>query len=209
MSLPDVSIGIIVVLVLWSISKNWLISAASKLLSVLRAVRSFLFPECRRLLTLEEYQQQGEEETRKALEQLRQYCRSPEANAWKITCSVNDPKKFASFVDGASDHVSEEESRLHDLECLDLDDLTDDSGEDEYVVARRSLLSNSQNALRQRYYDDQENIAPSHSRLVHLDSSVRQRHTFEEHEDSDSSDSLVNGSAPLYDTSLSLKTHRR
>lgn len=55
--------------------------------------RSFLFPQCQRYLTMEEYRQQGEEETRKALEKLRLYCRSPEADVWKITSSVSDPRR--------------------------------------------------------------------------------------------------------------------
>lgn len=60
---------------------------------ILGCYRLFLFPQCQRLLTMEEYQQQGEEETRKALEELRRYCRSPETNVWKITSSVSDPKR--------------------------------------------------------------------------------------------------------------------
>ncbi|MCP9258967.1 hypothetical protein DINM_001383 [Dirofilaria immitis] len=118
--ITDISIGIIALLLLWE----------------------FLFPRCQRLLTMEEYRQQGEEETRKALEELRQYCRSPKADVWKITSAVSDPKRLASFVDGVCDHIREEESRLHDLECTSFDDLSDDSGEDEYVLARRSYLSN-------------------------------------------------------------------
>lgn len=50
--------------------------------------------------------------------------------------------RLASFVDGICDHVREDESRLHDLECTNFDDLSDDSGEDEYVIAQRSYLSN-------------------------------------------------------------------
>lgn len=56
--------------------------------------------------------------------------------------------RLASFVDGICDHVREDESRLHDLESTDFDDLSDDSGEDEYVVAQRSYLSNSYESSR-------------------------------------------------------------
>ncbi|EFO17162.2 hypothetical protein LOAG_11339 [Loa loa] len=149
--ITDIAIGVIVLLLLWSISKNWLINLASRFMSVFKMVWLFLFPQCQRLLTMEEYRQQGEEETRKALEGLRQFCRSPEADVWKITSSVSDPKRLASFVDGICDHVKEDESRLHDLECTDFDDLSDDSGEDEYVVAQRSYLNRNYESPRQRY----------------------------------------------------------
>ncbi|CAG9540712.1 unnamed protein product [Cercopithifilaria johnstoni] len=147
----DVAIGVIALLLLWSVSKNWLINIISKFISVFKAVWLFLFPQCQRLLTMEEYQQQGEEETRKALEELRQYCRSAEADVWKITSSVSNPKRLASFVDGTCDHVRDDESRLHDLEYTDFDDLSDDSGEDEYVVAQRSYLSDNYESPRRRY----------------------------------------------------------
>ncbi|VDN92175.1 unnamed protein product [Brugia pahangi] len=147
----DIAVGVITLLLLWSVSKNWLINIASRFISIFKAVWLFLFPQCQRLLTMEEYRQQGEEETRKALEELRRYCRSPEADVWKITSSVSDPKRLASFVDGICDHVREDESRLHDLECTDFDDISDDSGEDEYIVAQRSYLSNNHESPRKRY----------------------------------------------------------
>jgi len=42
-------------------------------------------------LTEEEYISQGVEETRKALEELRRYCRSPECNAWKTVSRLSSP----------------------------------------------------------------------------------------------------------------------
>jgi len=44
-------------------------------------------------LTEEEYVAQGLEETRKALEELRLYCRSPECNAWKTISRLNSPEQ--------------------------------------------------------------------------------------------------------------------
>ena len=41
-----------------------------------------------RLLTEEEYRLQGEVETRKALEQLREYCNSPDCSAWKTVSRI-------------------------------------------------------------------------------------------------------------------------
>lgn len=50
-------------------------------------------PSPPRLLTEEEYQRQGEEETRKALEELRNYCRSPEFSAWTAVSRIQSPKR--------------------------------------------------------------------------------------------------------------------
>jgi len=46
-----------------------------------------------RLLTDEEYERQGREETRKALEALREYCQSPDCNAWKTMSRLSSPQK--------------------------------------------------------------------------------------------------------------------
>ncbi|XP_029450731.1 nuclear envelope integral membrane protein 1 isoform X2 [Rhinatrema bivittatum] len=45
------------------------------------------------LLSEEEYRKQGEVETRKALEALRQYCSSPEFSAWKVVSRIQTPKR--------------------------------------------------------------------------------------------------------------------
>lgn len=72
-------------------------------------------PEPRRLLTEEEYQRQGEEETRRAMEELRKYCASPGCSPWKTVSRLQSPKRFADFVEGSlhllpnelSDHAQE------------------------------------------------------------------------------------------------------
>ncbi|XP_041654503.1 nuclear envelope integral membrane protein 1 isoform X3 [Cheilinus undulatus] len=69
-------------------------------------------PEPRRLLTEEEYQRQGEEETRKALEDLRKYCNSPEFSPWKAVSRLQSPKRFADFVEG-SPHLMSNEVSVH------------------------------------------------------------------------------------------------
>ncbi|XP_014670924.1 PREDICTED: nuclear envelope integral membrane protein 1-like, partial [Priapulus caudatus] len=81
------------------------------------------FPPKPRLLTEEEYQQQGEEETRRALEELRRYCQSPACSPWKTVGQLKTPSKFASFIEGDA-HVSssEEEEYYRDVTAeLDLD----------------------------------------------------------------------------------------
>ncbi|XP_026224176.1 nuclear envelope integral membrane protein 1 isoform X1 [Anabas testudineus] len=79
-----------------------------------RKVRQFVYwkPEPRRLLTEEEYQKQGEEETRHALEELRKYCNSPEFSPWKAVSRLQSPKRFADFIEG-SPHLMPNEVSVH------------------------------------------------------------------------------------------------
>ncbi|XP_059189307.1 nuclear envelope integral membrane protein 1 isoform X1 [Centropristis striata] len=53
--------------------------------------------EPRRLLTEEEFQKQGEEETRRALEELRKHCNSPEFSPWKTVSRLQSPKSFQNL----------------------------------------------------------------------------------------------------------------
>lgn len=46
-----------------------------------------------RLLTEEEYRIQGEVETQKALQELREFCSSPECSAWKTVSRIQSPKR--------------------------------------------------------------------------------------------------------------------
>ncbi|XP_061113941.1 nuclear envelope integral membrane protein 1 isoform X1 [Conger conger] len=68
--------------------------------------------EPRRLLTEEEYQRQGEEETQRALEELREYCGSPDFQTWKTVSRLQSPKRFADFVEG-SPHLMGNEVSHH------------------------------------------------------------------------------------------------
>eukprot|EP00062_Callorhinchus_milii_P027208 gi/632990230/ref/XP_007884071.1/ PREDICTED: transmembrane protein 194A-like [Callorhinchus milii] len=67
------------------------------------------------LLTEEEYRQQGEVETQRALEGLRGYCSSPEINAWKTVSRLSAPKRFADFVEGQA-HLNPNEISVHEQE---------------------------------------------------------------------------------------------
>ncbi|KAG7221727.1 hypothetical protein INR49_000094 [Caranx melampygus] len=69
-------------------------------------------PEPRRLLTEEEYQKEGEEETRRALEELRKFCNSPEFSPWKAVSRLQSPKRFADFIEG-SPHLMPNEVSVH------------------------------------------------------------------------------------------------
>ncbi|XP_055973568.1 nuclear envelope integral membrane protein 1 [Sorex fumeus] len=68
-----------------------------------------------RLLTEEEYRLQGERETKKALEDLREYCNSPDCSAWKTISRIKSPKRFADFVEGSS-HLTPNEVSVHEQE---------------------------------------------------------------------------------------------
>lgn len=86
-------------------------------LSLCRKIRRFFNwkLEPRRLLTEEEYQRQGEEETRRALEELRLYCKSPEFNTWKTVSRLQSPQRFADFIEGSS-HLMPNEVSVHSQE---------------------------------------------------------------------------------------------
>ena len=53
-----------------------------------------------KLLTEEEYLDQSQETTRRELAALRDYCKSPKADPWKITSRLQSPTRFAEFVAG-------------------------------------------------------------------------------------------------------------
>ncbi|OWK51846.1 Transmembrane protein 194A [Lonchura striata] len=105
-----------------------------------RVQSSKLGPTPPRLLTEEEFQLQGEVETRKALAELRSFCQSPEFSAWTTVSRIQSPKRFADFVGGAS-HVTPSEVSAHErefgLESLSIDeelfeeDDDDDDDDDE------------------------------------------------------------------------------
>uniref|UniRef100_A0A8C7ZUT0 Nuclear envelope integral membrane protein 1 n=1 Tax=Oryzias sinensis TaxID=183150 RepID=A0A8C7ZUT0_9TELE len=97
--------------------------------------RFYWKPQPRRLLTEEEYQREGEEETRLALEELRKYCNSPEFSPWKTVSRLQSPKRFADFVEG-SPHLMPNEVSVHAQEYDFLEDDffdTDDEEEPEFV----------------------------------------------------------------------------
>uniref|UniRef100_A0A3P8X3T0 Nuclear envelope integral membrane protein 1 n=1 Tax=Cynoglossus semilaevis TaxID=244447 RepID=A0A3P8X3T0_CYNSE len=83
-------------------------------LTVFRKMRRFVNwkPEPRRLLTEEEYQKEADEETRRALEELRKYCNSPEFSPWKAVSRLQSPRRFADFMEGSS-HLMPNEVSVH------------------------------------------------------------------------------------------------
>jgi len=89
-----------------------------------------------KLLSEEEYIAQRNEETKKALEDLRAYCQSPESKPWKTVTRLSSPSRFAEFIQG-SPHITENEimeySHWESIETDDEDSrsiLTDDDDGD-------------------------------------------------------------------------------
>jgi len=73
----------------------------------------FFFPPKHKFLSEEEYIKQGNEETRAALEHLREYCNSPDCNAWRVISRLKHPTRFAEFV-SSGQHILDDEIRTYD-----------------------------------------------------------------------------------------------
>ncbi|KAK9892440.1 hypothetical protein WA026_019893 [Henosepilachna vigintioctopunctata] len=86
------------------------------------------FPPKIKLLTNDEYYEQGVRETNKSLQELRKYCLSPECNQWKTALKLKDVKRFASFIEGNS-HLSDEEVLEYET-SIHQSGLTDDESEE-------------------------------------------------------------------------------
>lgn len=99
-------------------------------------VKKWWRPPKHKLLTEDEYHQQGVMETERALDDLRGYCSSPDCNQWKTVLKLKDPLRFAKFVEGCS-HLDDSEvlafhhEDIKTMESESGDDLlTDDSDRD-------------------------------------------------------------------------------
>ncbi|CAM5168850.1 unnamed protein product [Eretmochelys imbricata] len=108
-------------------------------------------PSPPRLLTEEEYRLQGELETRRALEELRGYCSSPEFSAWTMVSRIQSPKRFADFVGGAS-HLTPNEVSVHEQEyglggLFVEDQLFEEDEDDSFEGEGHAGFSVSQNHL--------------------------------------------------------------
>ncbi|KAK7873377.1 hypothetical protein R5R35_000180 [Gryllus longicercus] len=73
------------------------------------------FPPRVKLLSEDEYHEQGVIETQKALKELRGYCSSPECDAWRTVLKIKDPIRFAEFMSGNS-HLTDAEILAYESE---------------------------------------------------------------------------------------------
>ncbi|XP_046739234.1 nuclear envelope integral membrane protein 1 isoform X1 [Diprion similis] len=88
------------------------------------------FPKRRKLLTEDEYHEEGVRETEVALSSLREFCSSPECNQWKTVLRLKDPIRFANFMEGNS-HLADDEVLQYETETtrlLEECEYTDDEG---------------------------------------------------------------------------------
>lgn len=56
------------------------------------------FPPKLRLLTVEEYEAQARETTRRELDKMMQFCSSPEAKPWRTVARLKDPKRLIVYI---------------------------------------------------------------------------------------------------------------
>lgn len=95
------------------------------------------FPPKPRLLTEEEFNEQGARETAKALAELREFCSSPEAKPWRTMLKLRDPSRFASFIEGNShledDEILDYETTQADITYTDDSDVSEDENRPEKV----------------------------------------------------------------------------
>ncbi|XP_052804818.1 nuclear envelope integral membrane protein 1-like isoform X2 [Mya arenaria] len=73
-----------------------------------------IFPPKVKLLTEDEYVRQGNESTQAELAKLRDYCRSPDCQAWKVISRLKNPHRFAEFIMQRAWHISGLEINSHD-----------------------------------------------------------------------------------------------
>lgn len=113
------------------------------------------FPAKRKLISKEEYEEQGRIETEKALKELREFVKSPKcSNQWKLVMNLSQPTRFASFVEG-DEHLTMDETADYDNATMDL---SDDESSDEFEgslavdenleLINKSKLENFRNGLR-------------------------------------------------------------
>lgn len=99
-------------------------------LTFISKIKNRYFPEKRPLLSQEEYQKEANEYTRKALQELKEYCRSPDFNTWKTLRRLNNPQKMINFVsDDEYSHLSDEEVQEYEKYTVS-NDLIDDENEE-------------------------------------------------------------------------------
>lgn len=121
------SLALVLALLVWAIVPDWVKSRCNT------QVRKRLFAKNIKLLSEAEYQAQSNVETRKALQELRRYCSSPDSRPWRTVTQLRDPRRFADFIHG-SPHLTEGEVMQYSTwdsdheDSLERDegDLTDD-----------------------------------------------------------------------------------
>lgn len=118
------------------------------------------FPPKRKLLSKDEFEEQGRVETERALKELREYVKSPKCKEqWKLVMNLSKPTRFASFVEGDQhltlDETLEYDKTLHTMEFSD-EDTSDEIDEsiavdENFVPINKSKLIKFQNGNNSRH----------------------------------------------------------
>jgi hypothetical protein len=83
-------------------------------------------------LTQEEYAQEANDYTQKALEELKQYCKSPQCNTWRVVSRVKSPDRLAKFIQDESHHLDESELLEYEKYSISQDLIDEDDDDDNY-----------------------------------------------------------------------------
>jgi len=117
------STALIITIVSWAAIPAWIKSGVNT------QVRKRFFKPKVKLLSEDEYNTQAHIETKKALEELKHFVRSPESKPWQTVSRLKDPKRFAEFVEG-SPHLTENEVMEYSHWEYNTDDEDDDDNHD-------------------------------------------------------------------------------
>ena len=49
-------------------------------------------------MTIDEYNREAHDFTEKALKDLKEYCKSPDCNTWKVMSRLKRPDRYVSFI---------------------------------------------------------------------------------------------------------------
>ncbi|XP_058444841.1 nuclear envelope integral membrane protein [Malaya genurostris] len=126
----------------------------------IRSIYRRRFPPKRRLLTNEEYYEQGVRETTKALDELRAYCSSPQCKQWNTVLKLKDPSRFASFMEGSS-HLIDDEILEYETSNAHMDISDDENDEIENGESDEPMLRDDSEDEDVQRYRQQARITPS------------------------------------------------
>lgn len=135
--------------------------------SVFRRIWNRLFPPKPKLLTLEEFEEQGRIETAKALKELQEFVQSPKCKQWKVVMNLSQPTRFASFVEHGS-HLTLDETRLHEETINDMSS-DDDENENAESESSESLY------VDESVHVDQSVNLINKSKLMNIKGNLRQQ----------------------------------
>lgn len=119
----------------------------------------------RRLISMDEFERQGVQETAKALADLKRFCSSPECNQWRTISRLRNPSRFASFIEGDS-HVLDNEIIDHEMSELNQLSLEEDEEYSEQDVTDAETAAVDQLISEEDDYEPPPRRSSSVRRLI-------------------------------------------